>query len=259
MSVVPIDKPAAINFKDVDLGIAIAKGDIQGVGRIEKYGKRAGAVATDVVQDEGGTISIETTATTIELISTDADDVDAGAGAQAIHIVGVDINWNPIEEDILTAGLSASLPSVYSYLYVFRAKVVSSGAVRNQGDITIRRSSAGSTLAQVLTGKGQTQKAVFPVPAGCSIYMKKFRFEGSKTGVLNGEINLMEYELDEGIRVAHPIVFSSGEKMTVEWDVGIKEFTEKTLVWVEVESISTGAIIAASFDGAIVRHTDSTP
>lgn len=259
VSIIPVDQVTKFNFKVVDLGIAIARDDLEGVGRIEKYGKRVGAAATDVVQDEGGTIDIETSASTIELISTSTDDDAAGSGAEAFYIVGVDVNWNPIEETIVTNGTTVSLSSGNSFLYVYRAQIVDSGAQRNAGDITIRRSGAGATLATVLTGKGQTQKAVFPVPAGCSVYMKKFRFEGSKTGVLSGEINLMEYPLGEGIRVAHPIVFSSGEKMTVEWDAGVKEFTEKTLVWVEVESISTGAIIAASFDGVIVRHSDSTP
>lgn len=259
MSILPINKPAQINFKDLDSGIAIVRGDIQGVDSIEKYGKNLTAAANDVVQDEEGTIAIETSATTIEIIGADADDVAAGAGAEAVRVFGVDANWNPIEETIITAGLSASLPSNNSYLYVYRAKIIDSGAIRNEGNLTIRRSSAGATLALILAGKGQTQKAMYPVFAGCSLYLERFRFEGSKTGSLTGEINLMEYELNEGIRVAHPIVFSSGAVITAEWDLGVKRFTEKTLVWVEIESISAGAVITASFDGAIVRHTDSTP
>jgi hypothetical protein len=259
MGIDTLDELKRFEFNKIDLGIAIATGELNGVGRIEKYGKNAAAATGEVVQDEGGPIVFQTVAGTIELISTSADDDVGGVGAEAFLIAGVDADWNPIEELIVTNGLTVSLSSSKSFLYVFRAKMMNSGAVRNIGTITIRKSGAGATLAQVSIGAGQTQRAVFPVPAGCSLYMNNFRLEGTKNAALTGEVDLMEYQLGEGIRVAHPISFSAGAPGNVEWTVGTKKFTEKTLVWVEVAYLSVEAVITASFDGVLVRETDTTP
>lgn len=267
MSVTNLTEIARRDFKTItrflDEGIknwsyAIARNLIPGVDFIDKFGRDPSAAAGEVVQDEGGTITINTAASTVEVISSATEDNPSGSGAKAVCIFGVDINWNPIQADLATNGQSASLSTTLEFLYVYRARTISSGAQRNAGDITIRKSGAGATMAQITIGLGQTEKAVFPVFAGCDLFVNKFRMEGSKTGVLTGEVALVEYELNEGIRVIHPIPFSSGEPQIVEWDETPKVFTEKTLVWVEMLSVSTGAIITASFDGILIRHTDSS-
>jgi len=239
-------------------GHAVADDEDLGFQEVNKFGRNEACSTGEVIRAGGGTIDIETTATKVEIIGTDGGDIDAGAGAQAVKILGVDINWNPIEEQIATNGLSASLASELEYLYVYRAKVMNSGAVRNLGDLNIRRQSAGAVLAIIPQGYGQTQQAVMTVFHGCDFHVNTLRFEGSKTGALTGEIALVEYDLDEGIRIVHPIVFSSAQPITVEWTDAPKVFTEKTLLWVEAVSLSAGAIITASFDGVMERHEDST-
>ena len=251
---------------DRDWITAVADDIVPGVSYIEKFGLNAATASGDVIEDLSRAVNIRTTDSTIEVISTGAnasDDAPAGTGAEAIEVFGCDINWNPISETIITNGASASSPSTQKFLYVYRARIVDSGAQRNKGTITIRDSGgAGDDLAAIslngTTGYGQTNMAIFPVFAGCKLYLRIVRSEGSKTGTLTGTLGLTAYYLNEGIRVVHPITFDNGDPRNVDWKHAAKVFPEKTLVWVEALDISTGASIGASFDGIIVRHRNSS-
>ena len=267
MSVTDLTAIARDNYKDANQvlqygvrnwGYAIAEDRIPGVASIEKFGENTAAATGETIQDEGGSIVINSTAVKVRIKSGgDAADVAGGAGAEAIEIFGVDGNWNPISETIITKGATVSELSINDYLYVYRARIVDSGAVPNTGNVIIENASA-VVYAQITAARGQTQRAVFPVFAGCRLYVTKFRMEGTKTGTLAGEVGLKEYVLGEGVRVIHPIAFSTGSPGISEWDETPKVFLEKTLVWVEVLSLSTEAIITASFDGEIMRYADST-
>lgn len=221
---------------------------------LEKFGRNPAAAVGEVIQDAGGVIVIETVASKIELIGDSANDTAAGSGAKAMKVWGVDINWNVISEEIVTAGLSVSAESVESYLYVFRSKIVASGAQRNDGNMTIRKSGAGATVMRIPAGYGQSEKAVFPVPAGHTLYMTKFQMEGIKNSALTGEVGLFEYCEGVGIRCTHPLLFSQGSGGKREWPEGAKFFREKTLVWVEVISLSAAAVVAASFSGKLIKN-----
>lgn len=258
-NIAKLNMERAAPFHDKHLGVSIAELELQGVTRGELAGRNPAAAAGEVIQDEGGAINIETVAGLIEIISTDAQDNPSGTGAKMVIIYGIDINWNPITDTIATNGLTVSSPSTKEFLYAFSAGIIQSGAQTNAGNITIRKASAGATHCQINAGIGSTKKAVFPVFAGCTLYIENFRFEGTKTGTLNGEINLMVYELGEGIRVSHPIVFHGGNAVNVEWEAGLKSYGSKSLVWIETKAISGAALVVAVMSGIVVRHSDSTP
>ena len=250
-------KKAAFNKRH--LGIAIAEGELQGVTRGAVTGKLDAAAAGDVIQDGGGAIVIETSATIIEMISDSVEDADGETGAKAIIAYGVDINWNPIVEIIQMNGTTVTLPSTKEFLYVWTAQIVDSGPQKNVGNIVIRKETAGATMCKITAGYGNSHKAMFPVFAGCDLYLEDLRLEGTKTGILTGQVNLMVYEMDEGIRVSHPLVFKEGEGKYIKWTEGVKHFGEKSLIWLEVEAVSEVAILTASMTGVLVRNADSTP
>ena len=254
-----LDQLKKTSFNKRHLGIAIAEGELQGVTRGAVTGKLDTASAGDVIQDEGGPIVIETTATIIEMISDDAEDISTGDGAKAVIAYGVDINWNPIVEIIQMNGLTVTLPSEKEFLYVWTAQIVDSGPKKNIGNILIRKESAGATMCMITAEYGNSHKAMFPVFAGCDLYLEDLRLEGTKTGILTGQVNLMVYEMDEGIRVSHPLVFKEGEGKYIKWTEGVKHFGPKSLIWLEVEDVSELSILTASMTGVLVRNADSTP
>lgn len=141
----------------------------------------------------GGIYPWLTTATTLEVISDDANDTAAGTGAREVIIQGLDSNFNEIQEAVATNGLSASSSTTLSFLRPQRALVslcgiystASSGG--NLGNLTIRASSGGATHLLINVeegiGIGESEVARYTVPTGKIVYINNIAFsvDGTKT------------------------------------------------------------------------------
>ncbi len=229
--------------------------DINSQLHVAKFGLNPSAAANDVIQDEGGAVRIATAIAYPVRIKAggNAGDTAGGAGAEAIAIYGVDVNWNLASEIIATAGASASAYSTNSYLYLYRAHITNSEAVFNIDDIVIE-DAAASVYATITDNYGQTERAVFPVFAGYEMHIRKFRFEGVQTASLTGQIGLVAYNIDVGKRVLHAIPFNGSEIGRVNWDKDYKVVPEKTLIYAKMLVISAGTpVVGASFDGQMYR------
>lgn len=177
-----------------DYALEVSLGNETGTSNVEKFG-RNGGIATNTTE-EIWTVSTDRTtlsvAATLEAISSDGNDTAAGSGAQIITVEGVDGSWNAVSEDITMAGASASTATSASFFRVNRAFVKQTGTYRgnNEGTITIRVSSAGSTQAQIELGKGQTEQSHYTVPTGMTLHMKCYWLsnDASSTRNLDSEI-----------------------------------------------------------------------
>lgn len=227
--------------------------DIKTQLHVTKFGLNPTAAAGETIQDEGGTIVINTIAAKVRIkAGGNAGDTAGGAGAEAIIIYGVDGSWNFASEIIVTKGALVSELSTNSYLYVFIAEITNSGAVINVGDIVIENAST-VIYAQITAAYGRTERAVFPVFANYELHLSKFRFEGAKNNALTGEIDLYSYTLEQGIVILHAFTFYGSNHELVEWDKDHKIIPEKSLIWISTKALSAGAIIGASFDGDLYK------
>jgi hypothetical protein len=121
-----------------------------------------------------------------------------GVGALTVKVLGVDGDWNPIEEIVSLNGTTL-VALTKSYLYIHRAYIVETGTWDvNFGVITIRAAGSGDTLALITAGYGQTKKAVMPVYAGCRLCITNIRFEGQLSISITGELALVQYEEGKG-------------------------------------------------------------
>ena len=134
----------------------------------DRFGFNTTIDTNDVPEDiwsEGGEYPFPTAAatTTIESDSTDDDGDPAGDGAQTVYVSGLDTNYAEVEEIVTMNGTSAVTLS-NSYLRVHRCYVIASGADgTNAGNITVQHGS--TVIAAIPAGLGQTQAAVFTIPA----------------------------------------------------------------------------------------------
>ena len=146
-----------------------ALGLIDGVSVIHKFGSNP-VVGTgdEAVWSAGGLYNWLTTAATLEAISTDANDTAAGSATRTIRLEGIDSTWAAVTEDLTMAGISATSATSASFIRLNRAYQLTNGAytARNDGDITIRVSSAGATVGFIATDSGQTEQALYSVPDG---------------------------------------------------------------------------------------------
>ena len=156
---------------------------------------RANSVGAEIIDIgmENAVFVWRTTATKIEIISTDPSDDSAGLGAQVVTVKGVDDDFNPIEEDIPTNGTSPTVESTLLFRRVNESRVKESGTYAgtnqggNNGDITIRPSGGGDTMS-FISGEdvdaGVSQDFKFTVPNGftASLMCTCINVEGRRFG-----------------------------------------------------------------------------
>lgn len=154
---------------------AISEGDIPGHDGLLKFGTRENVAAnTESTCWEGPTARYVymTTAQQLKVSSTSTSDTAVtGTGARTLRILGLDSNYDEIEEDIDLAGTGVVTTS-NSYLRVFRSFVLTCGtSLTNVGTISINNNAGTVTQAIINPDDGQTLMALWTVPRGKTAYI----------------------------------------------------------------------------------------
>lgn len=163
----------------VDLMLSIAKGDVVGHTHTNKFGRNADvdAGASETVWRQGGTYVFPTAAQTLSVSSSSANDTSAGTGMRTVTIEGLNGSYAEVSETITLSGTTPVTTS-NSYLRVNRAYGATAGTGQvNAGTITANQSTSGITVFTIAASDGQTQQAIYTVPAAKTAYMT--RFQGS--------------------------------------------------------------------------------
>lgn len=163
----------AQNFSDFKY--KIAAGQVQGATVLFKFGLNPDidtGTAPEDITTLGGTYIFPVNATTVSIVSTDANDTDGGTGAQTVRIGGLDADYNEIQEELTLNGLTPVV-STKVFFRLHRARVILSGSGEtNAGDINMTVDS--NPVAQILATNGQTLMAVYTVPAGHMLILEKW-------------------------------------------------------------------------------------
>ena len=161
----------------------IARGGVEGAYTVHKFG------ANDVVGTAITPITISgfyrtpTTATSLEIVSDDAQDSAAGNGARKFLIIGLNSTGHEISEEVTMNGLTpVALTNQYLRLYRFYA--IESGSYATQtipsqlGTITIQETGGGDVWSELNIvdggfGVGQSEIGVYTVPKGYNCWLLK--------------------------------------------------------------------------------------
>lgn len=228
---------------------AIAAGQIPNHFPIHKFGYNANiALSEEVVWTAGNGYTYLSAAETLQVSSDDTEDDDGGTGAKTIIVYGLDTNWDEVSETVTMNG-TASVETSTAFLRVFRAQVALTGTGEvNAGLISIKDNADTVTLAQIVAGRGQTQMAMWTVPAGHSLFITQLN--ASESAGKSTRIRL--YSIDRSIvnqsfRLQDELVVSSGDSGR-EYRLLLK-FTEKTDIEVRGEAAVAGGNVNAGFEG----------
>ena len=125
----------------------------------------------ETIWSAGGKYVFASSANRILVSSSSSSDDPSGQGASKIKVFGVDEDYNLIEEEIGLRGTGQSVSSKY-FLRVFRAFVTEAGIEEtNVGTILIEPTDRSLVFAQIPASVGQTQMAVYTVPANHKAYI----------------------------------------------------------------------------------------
>jgi hypothetical protein len=250
-----------INSFGIASNIPIAGGLVDGYSAIHKFGRNPNVGnIPETIWMHGGLYSYLDVGSdsTIYAYSASSDDGPGNDGAHTITVQGLDNDFNLIEETITVNGAA----STASFLRVYRAFVATAGVLTaNDGNVLISTaaSGGGTVLADIgvigsgqTTGLGQTQLALYTIPAGKTGYLTTWN-----VGVapMNNAVTvtLLARELDGGAPFrSKDIIDTVGGYTTQNYSIPLR-FPEKTDIEVRGTG-DTGSIISSSFDIILVDN-----
>lgn len=117
----------------------------------------------------GGLYPFPSAATTLEAVSSSANDTSAGTGMRTMIVQGLDANYAEIQESVTMNG-TTPVALANSYLRLNVAAVTSAGSGKtNAGTVTIRETGGGTTRGVMEAGYGNMRQAIYTVPAGYTL------------------------------------------------------------------------------------------
>ena len=227
----------------LDFYLELSKGRIPNHTGINKFGFNADVDTGSTPETSwsaGGLITFPTTGAAISVVSDDTNDDEGSTGAEKIKVFGLDANYNLIEEDITMNGTSAVTSTTHTnWIRVYRARVTEAGSsAYNEGNITI--TIGGTTVGHIPAEYGQSQQAVYTVPANHTGYITNFSGAIVRSGS-NRHATLGMYAKKDGVqRLIQELAVESSGSTTLNKTFTIPvKIEEKTDVYVNVIEVSS--------------------
>jgi len=196
-------------WKPID-GLQIAKGEVPGHSSVNKFGHNQAAEDGDDIWGGGGVYPyFPTAAVNVDIVSTSTSDDTGGVGAIQVTVMGLGSSWEEQQETVTLNGTGV-VQLTKTYVRLFRAFVLEAGTSNsNAGNITVyaRATGSGVTIGDIGiyigAGGGQTQQAIYTIPAGKSAYFIK-GYVGLKNSTFQGEDGVFNWlmRLNNGLNGA---------------------------------------------------------
>jgi hypothetical protein len=241
-----------------DRMLAIAEGDVTGHSLMLKFGRNpdVDTGAAEDVWEGGGLYTFDTTAQSLEIVSSDAnDDGDpAGTGARTVTVRGLDADYVEKTETVTMNGTTA-VALTGTWMRVHRCTVATAGGVEaNAGTLTVRIAGGGATRLVVGAGNGQTLMAVYTIPAGKTGYLYHYYCSGNATPTAPTMDVSLWTRTSTGVRnLKHQQALSAGADLTYSFAAPF-QITEKTDVWLRVSSSVNNTDVCGGFDIVLVAN-----
>ena len=241
--------------------LAISKGHTKGHRTLYKFGYNPDVNGDEeTVWSQGGDFPYPTSAVTMFVSSTSANDANGGTGANSIIIQGLDENYDEIEETVLLNG-QTQVATQNSYLRVYRAFVTLCGTGGTSGGIIYVGSSGATsgvpntTVYANLHLGNQTQIAAYTVPAGYTLYVDDINFtaalsQANKTATCS----FVSRTFGSNVFRTRFINVLQSNQLIAKFEYP-QPFTEKTDLECRVITNTSNNAIGASFQGVLIKNT----
>lgn len=250
----------AVVVRAVDAEIDIAQGLYVGYSITNKFGYNADIDSGSVPEDiwEGGGVYTgfpDSTAETVDILSSSAADTAAGTGARTVRIIGLDSNYDVLQETITLNGTTpATSVGVYRRVHTASVTTAGSGGV-NVGTITIRHTTTtANVFQQMQIGRNQTNSSGFTVPAGYTGYLRAIHSACDNAGAASLIGQLWARSFNQPFRSRRPFFITNQFRL---FDVvfGGLVFTEKSDIIVRiVSSTASNLAVNGGYDLLLVKN-----
>lgn len=241
--------------------LLVGTGEVPGISYVFKFGENPDIdTSTDPedVHSLGGDKLFPTAASTIDIVSTSANDTNGGTGVNTLIIRGLDANYDILEEEITLNGLT-TVTSTNSFLRVDRMYATLSGSLQ-EADGTITATHSEGDIASIVAGESQSLIAAFTVPAGYFFCIKTW-FVGiiKKTSAAQCQVNFEVNTFGSNSwRVQQVLPLVAEGTSAVFRNVNAMSFSlpEKTDIRIRVQDVSVNDTgVVSSFDGFLINNS----
>lgn len=275
-------------YEDVasgDAALSVAAGESPSKFWVHKFGYNGnvGTAGETVWSASVPYTGFPTTSHSVEVFSSAAADTGAGVlatGARGVVIHGLDENFNPQTSDPvpLVGTFRVSVPGTWTRInrvYVTNVDGDENGTCAadlirpsatgvmcaNVGNITVETVDTNHIMARISAGQGQTEMALYTVPAGHTAYLKNILVtSGGTTSRKGADVFMYQRQnVDDAVTPSARRVVWRAEELTgntIQEDFGYTvSFPEKTDIWFGGTEVGGGAgtaSVTATFDLLLV-------
>jgi hypothetical protein len=192
-------------------------------------------------------------------------DTAAGLGAQSIQRVYLDSTGVKRQQQLATAGSSASASTTNTATRLIRAWVDVAGTIlsNNTASILIENESSGLIVGEIAAGQGQTEMSMYTVPLGYTAYLSRVTVDVAAGA--NKDADIMMWQRTNALTFAAPF----GVKRIVrEWDAiqgestiefkHLPSFAALTDLWFEGKGNGAETEIDVDYDLILVKDEAPT-
>lgn len=230
--------------KNEDFDLQVARGQVQGHSTVNIYGYQS-AVGTSFIPvwENATTYTYPVAATQMHLAGSVGD-------TATITINGLDANYGMISENVVLNGATA-VTTVKSYLRINSMNVAVGSATNPSGVVTLKDLTDTTIYAQINTGVGRTQMAIYTVPAGYTFYLSRIDVNTS----LNGS-NFATYQ-NKAVSAAGVVQLTQQAPFAINYHtqrVMPRPFVEKTDMQLQCKVNSTTGAVSISQEGYLIKN-----
>jgi hypothetical protein len=252
------DNYDATVVRPTDYKSEVAMGKRQGRELWNKFGYNNDIdIGTEVIASWGGTFNPLTSATTLTIVSTSANDTSGGTGCNSIVVYGIDADRNEVIE-VVTLNGTTNVVTVSTWLGINRVAMFLCGSGQiNDGTINITATTGGSQMAQMPLNGGVTQQCIFHIPTNYNYLTEWLWINVINKGkdaeltvkmwvysaVSNGKQEVFKVDIDTTV-TNEPIQVNPSLPFPI---------SEKTVIWLECTSNKNDVIVNARFSGILER------
>lgn len=175
------------------------------------------------------------------------DRASASDAGKTITIVGLDVNYNAITENVTLTNATGNA-TTNSFIRVYRAYMYN-GSAANVGNIDVKIST--TIIARITAGKGQTLMSVYTVPAGYTAYLTQGVMSVKSGADATGEF-YVRYGGETAFRIAHTFEVASAEYF-YPFHVPFR-VPEKSDIDVRATVRSNNARVTAAYDFYLIKN-----
>ena len=230
--------------KNEDFNLEVARGLVPGHSTVNIYGYQPSVgQAYYPVWENVSAYTYPVAAAKMNLTGTAGD-------TASIQINGLDTNYSMISETLVLNG-ATPVPTVKSYLRINSMFVTAGSSTNPAGVVTLKDLTNTTIYAQINTGVGRTQMAIYTVPAGYTFYLS--RVDGNTS--LNGS-NYCTYR-NRSESVTGVVTFTQQAPLAISYNsqrVMPRPFLEKTNIQLQAKVNSTTGEVSFSAEGYLIKN-----